>query len=311
MNPRLVRENKRPATPEMESAGAASSASTKPTEVVKLEAPPKASVSAADNSSLPRPESPRTRELKAKRKARRKRQAENKRRQRAAESSTEKSSSTNEPPPAKKATRESYPQPSTSDEPEVQPILLANPPIVFTRPKPIVKFSVRTGKGEPITGAMVDCALWTCPLNGCIVSIRERGGTEVVVEASASSAADDARCRLTAEGFAVGPIQKLGIRAHFDCSRNTAPLNPVTVLRGILGQNASLGLREGSLTFVSVSEVERRKEGGGSFKVRRMYVDVAAHAVAILNRSGWKLRTVTGSVTLRPVGGVVTDGDNN
>ena len=90
----------RPATPEMESAGAASSASTKPTEVVKLEAPSKASVSAADNSSLPRPESPRTRELKAKRKAKRKRQAENKRRKKAAESSTEKSSLlTNRPPP--------------------------------------------------------------------------------------------------------------------------------------------------------------------------------------------------------------------
>ena len=166
----------RPTTPEMESAGAASSASTKPIKVVKLEAPSKASVSAADNSSLPQPESPRTRELKAKRKAKRKRQAENKRRKRAAESSTDKTSSTNEPPPAKKATRESSPQPNTSEEPEVQPILLANPPIVFTRPKPIVKFSVRTGKGEPITGAMVDCALWTCPLDGCIVSIRERGG---------------------------------------------------------------------------------------------------------------------------------------
>ena len=295
----------RPTTPEMELAGAATSASTKPTEVVKLEAPLEASVSAADNSSLPQPESPRTRELKAKRKAKRKRQAENKRRKRAAESSTEKSS-VNEPPPAKKVTRESSPQPTTSEESEVQPILLANPPIVLTRPKPIVKFSVRTGNGEPITGAMVDCALWTCPLDGCIVSIRERGGTEVVVEASASSAADDARCRLTSEGFAVGPVQKLGVRAHFDCPRNTAPLDPVTVLRGILGQNASMGLREGSLTFVSVSEVERRKEGGGSFKVRRMYVDVAAHAVAILNRSGWKLRTVTGFVTLRPVGG----GDN-
>ena len=166
----------RPATPEMESAGAASSTSTKPTEVVKLEAPPETSVSAVDNSLLPRPESPRTRELKAKRKAKRKRQVENKRRKRAAENSTEKSSSVNEPPPAKKVTRESSPQPSTSDEPEVQPILLANPPIVFTRPKPIVKFSVRTGSGEPITGAMVDCALWTCPLDGCIVSIRERGG---------------------------------------------------------------------------------------------------------------------------------------
>ena len=166
----------RPGTPEMKSAGAASSASTNLPKVVKLEAPSKASVSAADDSLLPRPESPRTRELKAKRKAKRKRQAENKRRKRAAESSTEKTSSTNEPPPAKKATRESSPQPSTSDEPEVQPILLANPPIVFTRPKPIVKFSVRTGKGEPITGAMVDCALWTCPLDGCIVSIRERGG---------------------------------------------------------------------------------------------------------------------------------------
>ena len=107
-----------------------------------------------------------------------------------------------------------------------------------------------------MTGMMVDCALWTCPVDGCIVSIRERGGTEVVVEASASSAADDARCRLTSEGFVVGPIQKLGIMAYFDCPMNTAPLDPVTVLRGILGQNASLGLREGSLTFVSVSEVE-------------------------------------------------------
>ena len=79
---------------------------------------PEASVSAADNSSLPRPESPRTRELKAKRKGKRKWQAENKRRKRATESSTEKSSSVNEPPPAKKATRESSPQPSTSNEPE-------------------------------------------------------------------------------------------------------------------------------------------------------------------------------------------------
>ena len=48
----------------MELASAASSSSIKPTEVVKLEAPPEASVSAADDSSLPRPESPRTRELK-------------------------------------------------------------------------------------------------------------------------------------------------------------------------------------------------------------------------------------------------------
>ena len=95
---------KRPATQEMVLVGATSSASAKLTTVTKninLEAPPHATVSAADNSSLPLPASPRTREYNAKRKAKRKRQAENRRRKRAAESASEKFSSLSELPPSR------------------------------------------------------------------------------------------------------------------------------------------------------------------------------------------------------------------
>ena len=160
--------------------------------------------------------------------------------------------------PAKKATRESSTQPSTSDEPEVQPIILANPPIVFTRPKPILKFSVRTGNGEPITGALVDCALWTCPLDGCIVSIRERGGTEVVVEASASSAAENARCRLSSEGFAV---QKLGVRAHFDCPKEHDSTRPSHCVEGNSGAECFHGVTRGFSDFCQ--HLGGREEEGG------------------------------------------------
>ena len=295
-------EGVRPITPVMENAGETPIV-TSTTSEVQLEAPPQPSVSEAVDSVPPRPEFPRTREYKAKRRAKRQRQAENRTARRAAES--EPSTSQTEPlPPAQITDRALSPQPSTSDVPEIKPILLANPPIVFTRPKATLNFTVRKGGGEPITVANVECALWTYPCNGCIVSIRECLGIEVVVETSTSTAADTARSNLTTEGFSVGPVQKLGIRAHFDCPRNVSHLDPATVLRGVLSQNASIGLRQDSLTYVSVSRTARRKEGGEGYKVRKIFVDVATHAVAILNKSNWKLWTITNTITLRPVGGM-------
>ena len=87
---------------------------------------------------------------------------------------------------------------------------------------------------------MIDSALWTYPCIRRIASIREGSRTEVVVEASTSTAAEDARGYLTTEGFTVGPVQRLGIRAQFDCPRNVSQDDPATMLRGIVRKNVAL-----------------------------------------------------------------------
>ena len=178
-----------------------------------------------------------------------------------------------------------------------------NPPITFTRPTPTVRLSVKKGNNEAITSAMIDSVLWTYPCIRRIASIREGSRTEVVVEASTSTAAEDARGYLTTEGFTVGPVQRLGIRAQFDCPSHCA--------EGDREEKCGIGLREDSLTYVSASEVVTGREGGEVFRVRRIFVDVAANAVATLNKSCWKLRTITGSIMLRPVGGLKYERKSN
>ena len=98
-------------------------------------------------------------------------------------------------------------------------------------------------------------------------------------------------------GFGAGPIKLRRQRAFFDCPRDSWSLHPEQVIRCLVLQNRSMGLREVSLVYVSIEFVTKGQASGNAL-ARRINVDISADVIDLLKTNSWRLKADDGFVTV-------------